>query len=370
MFISPFRLQRFFIAAISLWLVLNSSNAITTAQAQARAYVTNICDNDVAVIDIDTNTLVTTVPVGFRPRGVAITPDGARVYVANSEGGTVSVIDTRTNTVVATIPVGGFPTTVTMTRDGALVYVSIPVSNIVSVIDTRTNTVVNTIFIGAFPFRAGITPDGARLYVPNGFSSNITITIFDTATNAVVGAIIPVHISLGVVFTPDGARGYVEQTNEFLNVIDTATNTIILELLQANVFHDQLAITADGTRLYATGVQVPAISAIDTSTNAVINTIPLGFNPLFSAVTSDGTRVYTANVQNTVSVINTVTNTVIAAIRLVDVTNPSFGCLTEIAITPVPRNKDDCKDGGYRKFRGLGFTNQGQCVKYVNSHAR
>lgn len=367
MLISPFRLHRFFIAAISLGLLLNSS-AITT-QAQARAYVTNACDTAVDVIDLDTNKVVATVPVDPLPRGVAITPDGARVYVVSSLNGIVSVIDTGTNTVVATIPVGGFPTEVAITPDGARAYVAIPVSNTVAVIDTETNTVVDTIVIGAFPIGVAITPDGTRLYVPNDFNESQTIKVFDTATNALVATIIPFRFTVGVVFTPDGARGYVEQPNEFLDVIETATNTVVIDALQPNVVHSQLAITADGTRLYATAVEVRAVSVIDTSTNAVIHTIPLDFNPLFSALTSDGTRIYTANVQNTISVINAVTNTVIDTIRLVPATDPTRGCLHEIAITPVPKNKDDCKDGGYRKFRGLAFPNQGQCVKYVNRHA-
>ena len=101
---------------------------------------------------------------------------------------------------------------------------------------------------------------------------------------------------------------------------------------------------------------------MDTSTNAVVQSIPLGFSPIFPALKSDGTRIYTANVDSTVSVVDTTTNTVITTI-------PDFACPRRIAITPVPKNKGHCKDGGYRKFRGLDFVNQGQCVKYVNRHA-
>jgi len=183
-----------------------------------------------------------------------------------------------------------------------------------------------------------------------------------------VGTIPVRFFPFGVVFTPDGARAYVEQPNEFLDVIDTTTNTVVIDVLQAIVFHDYMAITPDGTRLYVTSPVLTNVSVIDTSTNAVVNTIPLGDRPIFPAVTSDGTRVYTANVQNTVSVVDTATNTVTATIP-VTVTIPDIGCLFQIAITPVPKSKDDCKDGGYRKFRALAFGNQGQCVKYVNGHA-
>jgi len=94
----------------------------------------------------------------------------------------------------------------------------------------------------------------------------------------------------------------------------------------------------------------------------VIDSIPLGFSPIFPALTSDGTRIYTANVDSTISVVDTATNTAIATI-------PDFACPRRIAITPGPKNKDECKDGGYTKFRALGFANQGQCVKYFNRHA-
>jgi len=43
------------------------------------------------------------VQVGFDPRGVAITPDGAFAYVSNRISNDVSVINTGTNTVVATV---------------------------------------------------------------------------------------------------------------------------------------------------------------------------------------------------------------------------------------------------------------------------
>ena len=38
------------------------------------------------------NTLIATIPVGGRPFGLAITPNGAYVYVANQLDGSVSVI--------------------------------------------------------------------------------------------------------------------------------------------------------------------------------------------------------------------------------------------------------------------------------------
>ncbi|PEQ55453.1 hypothetical protein CN469_28295 [Bacillus cereus] len=69
----------------------------------------NQVDNNVSVIDTNSNTVVATVPVGNNPFGVAITPDGSFAYVTNFNIANVSVIDTSSNTVVTTVPVGISP---------------------------------------------------------------------------------------------------------------------------------------------------------------------------------------------------------------------------------------------------------------------
>ncbi len=53
--------------------------------------------------------VVATIPGGSSPRGVTVRPDGARAYTANQGSNNVSVINTATNTVVTTVPIGNFP---------------------------------------------------------------------------------------------------------------------------------------------------------------------------------------------------------------------------------------------------------------------
>ena len=97
-----------------LGLILGLSlGANVPARAGTSAYVANgdFTANSVSVIDTGTNSVVATVPTGFRgPLGVAITPDGAFAYVTNNGFAHVKVIDTATNAVVATVNwVGGGP---------------------------------------------------------------------------------------------------------------------------------------------------------------------------------------------------------------------------------------------------------------------
>src|SRR5215510_2823499 len=82
------------------------------------------------------------------------------------------------------------------------------------------------------------------------------------------------------------------------------------------------------TRGYVTNRDDNTVSVIDTATNTVIATIPVGARPTLLAVTPDAAFAYVANQEgNTVSVIATASNTVVAT---VPVGNFPFG----VAITP------------------------------------
>jgi len=49
------------------------------------------------------------IPVGQRPWGIGLTPDGRKLYTANGSSNDVTVVDTVTNKVVATIKAGDGP---------------------------------------------------------------------------------------------------------------------------------------------------------------------------------------------------------------------------------------------------------------------
>jgi YVTN family beta-propeller protein len=79
---------------------------------------------------------------------------------------------------------------------------------------------------------------------------------------------------------------------------------------------------------YVTNTAAGVVTVIDTLTDTVLATIPVGASPTRVAVTRDGARVYVANTGgNSVSVIDTSTNAVVATVPL-----PSAP--TEVAIQP------------------------------------
>ena len=139
-----------------LLLSIEVGLATITAQAQTRAYVTDISSNTVSVIDTATNTVVATIPVGVIPFGVAITPDGTRAYVANVSSNYRLGHRHRDQHRGCDDTGWGIPRGVAITPDGTRAYVTNEGSNTVSVIDTATNTVVATIPVGVIPFGVAI----------------------------------------------------------------------------------------------------------------------------------------------------------------------------------------------------------------------
>jgi YVTN family beta-propeller protein len=222
--------------------------------------VTNGDSNRVSVINLATNTVINSIPVGTTPRGITISPDGKRAYVANSDSDNVTVIDTMNNNVLSTVPVGDFPVAIAITPDNARAYVTDYLSNTVSVINTATNTVTATIPVGDGPELVAITPDGTRAYVPNIKSRNVSV--INTATNTVITNITTGDGPFGVVITSDGTRAYV--TNYFSNnvsVIDTASNTVIATVSGIE-FPFGIAITPSAPKI------VPTITSVSPNSRA------------------------------------------------------------------------------------------------------
>jgi len=99
------------------------------------AYVSNEKSNTVSVIDTNNWTVVRTIKVGQRPRGIAITKDQKYVLVAVSDDDTIQMVDRATNRVSGKLPSGPDPETFVQDPTGKLVYVSNENDNTVTVID-------------------------------------------------------------------------------------------------------------------------------------------------------------------------------------------------------------------------------------------
>ena len=99
-----------------------------------------------------------------------------------------------------------------------------------------------------------------------------------------------------------------------VSVIDTATNTVTATVPVGSE-PEGIAVSPDGTGVYVANLKSNTVSVIDTATNTVTATVSVGNNPHGVAV--KGTKVYVTNYgDTTVSVIDTTTNSVTTTVSV------------------------------------------------------
>ena len=75
------------------------------------AYVSNEADNTISIVDLAQMKTVGTIPVGQRPRGIAVTKDGKHILVCVGDDNTIQIVDAATHDIVGTLPSGPDPET-------------------------------------------------------------------------------------------------------------------------------------------------------------------------------------------------------------------------------------------------------------------
>ena len=291
--------------------VLLAVTPATAVLAAPLAYITSSFTDDVKVIDTTSKTIVTAIPVGSSPFGVAVHPAGSHVYVGNWGNNTVSVISTATNTVIKTVGVEQGPFGVAIHPAGTHAYVANQISGTVSVIETAGNTVVGgPITVGIRPIGVVVNPAGTRVYVTNQWSD--TVSVIDTATQTVVGSVGVGVRPVGIAITPNGARLYVANSgSRSVSVIETATHAVSATLTVGSTPYG-IAVHPSGSRVYVGNKFSGTISVIDNAAApAVLGSVPAAFGLFGLGVTPSGSHVYAASEDdNRVLVMDTSTNIV------------------------------------------------------------
>jgi YVTN family beta-propeller protein len=188
------------------------------------AYVTDIDDDALSVVDEATKSVTATITVGGGPLTVAADPTTHLAYVTNGGNGTVSVINETTGTVTATISVGHGPDGVAMDPTSHLAYVANGGDGTVSVINETTGTVTATIPVGTDPDGVTVDPTSHTAYVANSGTS--TVSVINEITGTVTATIPVGSHPAGVAVDPTVHKAYVANLGGTVSVIDEATRTV------------------------------------------------------------------------------------------------------------------------------------------------
>lgn len=302
-----------------------------------RFYTSDQFSNTVSVIDPATNTLLGVIKLGDQTpanlsplykgqllvHGMGYSPDHKTLAVISIGSNSVTFIDTATNTVKHTTYVGRSPHEAFFRPDGKEVWVSIRGEDYIAVLDGTTYKETGRITVPNGPGMTIFSPDGKYGYVCSSFSPETVV--IDTASKQIVGRVKQASpFCPDIAATPDGKQVWltlkdVGKTMVFdakppfgvLRTIDTGpiTNHVnivrnkngqfayvtvgaenIVKVFRTSDFAQVARIpvgalphglwpSGDGTRLYVGLENADAVAAIDTLTNKVTATIPIGQGP-------------------------------------------------------------------------------------------
>lgn len=148
-------------------------------------------DSTVSVIDVNTDSVVTTMTVGLGPNDLGVDEDGeifVRCYgysdwsnPGNDIAGNIAVINTASNTVSGNIPISlltlGHPDKIAVSKKG---YGYVLTASGVVKFDTKAHTISSTPIIAKFGYGIAIDPVDEQIYVcdPKDFVNNGQIFIY------------------------------------------------------------------------------------------------------------------------------------------------------------------------------------------------
>jgi len=194
-------------------------------------------DDTIVVIDLASDTIVNTIPVGFVPNRLAVVNDKLYVelqgWYPNNEN-KVEVIDLITNASIKTIEVGNYPHSL-ITHNNIVYVLS---NNQIVVINTLTDTISNTLTSGENDYISYLTNSGNDFY----YSLNNNIYKWTTnATNLPTTHEIEVGASIYGMTVNDGhlyVNHYADwQTGESLmNIYDVSTKEVLKENIITGIY--------------------------------------------------------------------------------------------------------------------------------------
>ena len=294
-----------------------------------RVFVTNEQSGDLTVIDAATNAVVTTAPLGKRPRGIQAGPGGKFLYVALSGSPSappgvdektlpppdrtadgIGEIDAETYKVARVIKAGNDPEQLAISADGTRMYVANEDAAQVSVVDVPSGTVVATVKIGEEPEGVTIRPDGKVVYVTSEEDS--AVFAIDTATNQVLKRIPVGARPRSIGFLPDNSRAYVSLENDGAIALIDSNQHRFMRLIklegQGNTPKARpmgITVARDGSVVYVTTGRFGHLFFVNPAKNAAETSMEVGQRPWGVALLPDGKTAYTANgPSNDVSVVD------------------------------------------------------------------
>jgi YVTN family beta-propeller protein len=298
-----------------------------------RVYAAEQFSNTVSVTDPADNRLVGVIRLGdpspgnFSPlyrgqvlvHGMGFSPDHRTLAVVSIGSNSVTFIDTQTNAVKHTTYVGRSPHEAFFTPDGSEVWVTVRGENYISVIDGKTFEEKTRIIVPAGPGMQIFSPDGKYGYVCSSF--NPEVDVISVADHQIVGKVKQASpFCPNIAATPDGKQVWFTLKDVGkTQVFDARPPFTLLKTIDTGPItnHVNIVRNAKGMFAYVTVGGTNTVKVFRTDDYSQVATIPVGSLPHGIWPSGDGSRVY-VGLENAdaLTAIDTLTNKVIATVPI------------------------------------------------------
>lgn len=159
-----------------------------------------------ALIDLATWTVTSSIRSGHETEGVEFSPDGRYLIVTNEGDNTVSIYDRRSGAPFRTVDTSAYgsrPRGIKATPDGKGYIVTLESSDKFLVLDSDYNP-LQTVATRTGPYGIAFDPAGKRLFI--AASRAAVLQVFDAASYAPLGEIAVGKRCWHFAFTPDGSK--------------------------------------------------------------------------------------------------------------------------------------------------------------------
>jgi YVTN family beta-propeller protein len=149
------------------------------------AFVVNLLDNSLSVIDFETQppAVDTTIEVGLRPTGITIDDSMGWLYVSNSGSTDMSVIKLETMAVERTVSVGMGAGDIMLDPYGRRLFLSMTNTNEILCVDPYTGVLIYSVRLPSQPGRLMFDPDEKKLYA--AVPARNAVVVVDTITREI-----------------------------------------------------------------------------------------------------------------------------------------------------------------------------------------
>jgi YVTN family beta-propeller protein len=246
------------------------------------------------IVNRETGALVQRIPQSGAFVGLAFSADGAtlfasggvtdRVYVyswrGTSAGAPATLIDSITLANVSTaagdsevMPGSRYVSGLALSRDGRMLYVAENLADSIAVIDVATRRIIQTLGTGPYPY-AVVSASNGRVYVSDWGAA--TVHVYHPAASGKLVAERPIDVGRhpsALALSADGSRLFAASAStDRIAAVDTRSRRVVHWLLDPppdNLAEgstpEGVALSVDGTHLYAAEADANAVAVFDLS---------------------------------------------------------------------------------------------------------